>query len=62
MRLLTAVLAGLLAALLEDSRVLQGDIYSLLGRMQQTLPRQWQQAQWQQSIERGAGHIDPEVS
>ncbi|HEX5792800.1 MAG TPA: ATP-dependent helicase HrpB [Rheinheimera sp.] len=38
-------LACLLAALLEDSRVLQGDIYSLLGRIQQTLPQQWQQAQ-----------------
>ena len=38
-------LACVLAALLEDSRVLQDDIYSLLGRVKQTLPQQWQQAQ-----------------
>ncbi len=37
-------LACLLAALLEDSRVLQGDIYSLLGRVKTSLPAQWQQA------------------
>lgn len=37
-------LACVLAALLEDTRVLQGDIYSLLGRVKQTLPQQWQQA------------------
>jgi ATP-dependent helicase HrpB len=40
-----AALACLLAALLEDSRALQGDIYSVLGRMKQALPQQWQQAQ-----------------
>lgn len=38
-------LACLLAALMEDSRVLQEDIYSLLGRMRHALPQQWQQAQ-----------------
>lgn len=38
-------LACILAAILEDTRVLQGDIYSLLGRVKQTLPQQWQQAQ-----------------
>jgi ATP-dependent helicase HrpB len=37
-------LACVLAALLEDTRVLQGDLYSLLGRVKQTLPLQWQQA------------------
>lgn len=37
-------LACLLAAVLEDTRVLQGDIYSLLGRLKHTLPQQWQQA------------------
>jgi ATP-dependent helicase HrpB len=38
-------LACVLTALLEDTRVLQGDIYSQLGRIKQTLPLQWQQAQ-----------------
>ncbi|MBZ9611139.1 ATP-dependent helicase HrpB [Rheinheimera maricola] len=38
-------LACVLAALLEDTRALQGDIYSLLGRVKQTLPPQWLQAQ-----------------
>mgnify|MGYP006191461355 FL=1 len=40
-----AALACLLAALLEDSRMLQGDIYSLISRVKQALPQQWQQAQ-----------------
>ena len=40
-----ATLACMLAAVLEDSRVLQGDIYSLLGRLKQALPQQWLQAQ-----------------
>ena len=39
-----AALACLLAALLEDTRVLQGDLYSLLGRVKHALPAQWQQA------------------
>lgn len=38
-------LGCLLAAVLEDSRVLQGDIYSLLTRVKHSLPAQWQQAQ-----------------
>ena len=38
-------LACMLAALLEDSRVLQGDLYTLLGSMKRSLPTQWQQAQ-----------------
>lgn len=37
-------LACLLAALLEDSRVLQQDIYTVLPRIKQALPQQWQQA------------------
>jgi len=40
-----SALACVLAAILEDTRVLQGDIYSLLGRVKQALPQQWQQAQ-----------------
>jgi ATP-dependent helicase HrpB len=40
-----SALACVLAAILEDTRVLQGDIYSLLGRVKQTLPQQWLQAQ-----------------
>ncbi|WP_445767450.1 ATP-dependent helicase HrpB [Rheinheimera sp.] len=38
-------LACLLAALLEDSRALQGDIAQQLQRMKQQLPQQWLQAQ-----------------
>ena len=38
-------LACLLAALLEDSRVLQGDISQQLSRIKHNLPQQWQQAQ-----------------
>lgn len=38
-------LACVLAAILEDTRVLQGDIYSLLARAKHSLPMQWQQAQ-----------------
>lgn len=38
-------LACILAAVLEDSRVLQGDIEQLLGRVKHSLPLQWQQAQ-----------------
>lgn len=38
-------LACVLAAVLEDTRVLQGDIYSLLARVKHSLPAQWQQAQ-----------------
>jgi ATP-dependent helicase HrpB len=38
-------LACILAAILEDTRVLQGDICSLPGRVKQMLPQQWQQAQ-----------------
>ena len=38
-------LACILAAVLEDTRVLQDDIYGLLGRVKHSLPAQWQQAQ-----------------
>ncbi|CAM3770766.1 ATP-dependent helicase HrpB [Rheinheimera salexigens] len=39
-----AGLGCLLAALLEDSRVLSGDLYQQLTRIKSTLPQQWQQA------------------
>lgn len=41
----TQALGCILAALLEDTRVLQDDIYSLSGCIRQMLPQQWLQAQ-----------------